>query len=121
MYYKPVYFEDINLERYGIHYGLGSPFLSFGKFFATFPFLPYKMLMQPPCECHYTMGLERPNNCVPVHCFGWGTPKLSPLWWCDRGCHYCPIRAACPWTRDCRPCDIGCSPFGDPNCEQGEE
>lgn len=116
-YYKPVYFEDINLERYGIHYGLGSPFISFGKFFATFPFLPCKMLLQPPCECHYTMGLERPNNCVPVHCFGWGSPRLSLLWWCDRTCHYCPIRAACPWTRDCRPCYID----DEPDCEQADD
>ncbi len=106
-YYKPVYFEDVNLERYGIHYGLCSPFISFGKFFACFPFLPYKLLVQPPCECHYTLGLERPNNCVPVHCFGWGRPKTSLLWWFS--CHnYCPIRATCPWTLDERNCLTTC-------------
>lgn len=116
-YYKPVYFEDINLERYGIHYGLCSPIISFGKFFGCFPFLTYKMLIQPPCQCNYTLGLERPNNCIPVHCFGWGCPKMSLLWWGNRCTRYCPIRAACPWTRDGRDCDTDCVPY----CETYEE
>ena len=112
MYFKPLYFEDINLERYGIHFGLCSPIISFGKFFGGIPCLPYKMLVQPPCECVYTLGYERPNNCVPVHCFGWGYPKMSLLWWCSPKC-YCPIRAACPWTCDERACTTGCETYDE--------
>jgi hypothetical protein len=119
-YYKPVYFEDVNLERYGIHCGLGSPLISFAKFFGCFPFLPYKMVVQPPCECHYTLGFERPNNCVPVHCFGWGLPKMSLLWWCS--CHnYCPIRPACPWTCDERCCNDGWETYCESDGEMVEE
>lgn len=120
MYYKPVYFEDVNLERYGIHYGLASPFISFGKFFGCFPFLPYKMLVQPPLECHYTLGFERPNNCVPVHYFGWGCPKLSLVWWFTPH-NYCPIRARWPWIRDFRDCDTECLPYCDTYCEPAGE
>jgi HEAT repeat protein len=124
MYYNPAYFEDINLERYGIHYGLCSPVISFGKFFGGFPVLPYKLIVQPMCECHYTLGFERPNNCVPVHCFGWGCPNTTLLWWCSRH-NYCPIRATCPWTRDCRPCNTDgstyCRPDGEMAYESGDE
>jgi HEAT repeat protein len=110
VYFKPLYFEDINLERYGIHYGLCSPIISFGKFFGSIPFLiPCKMVVQPPCECLYTLGYERPNNCVPVHCFGWGCPNMSLLRWCDRNSCSCPIRPACPWTRDFRACATDCT------------
>ncbi len=121
MYYQPVYFEEINLERYGIHYGLCSPVFSFGKFFGTFPILPYKLIAQPMCECHYTLGFERPNNCVPVHCFGCGSLNKPLLWWFGRH-NYCPIRPACPWTRNCRPCDTECGAFyereSDPDRDQ---
>ncbi|HEY2251297.1 MAG TPA: HEAT repeat domain-containing protein, partial [Planctomycetaceae bacterium] len=88
LYYQPVYFEEINHERYGIHNGLLSPISSFGKFFGTFPILPYKLITQPMCECRYTLGFERPNNCVPVHCYGWGSLNKPFLWWFSRH-NYC--------------------------------
>jgi hypothetical protein len=120
MYYSPVYFEDVNLERYGIHYGLVSPFISFGKFFGGFPVLPYKLIVQPMCENSYTLGFERPNNCVPVHCFGWGLPKTSLLWWFSRH-NYNPIRATWPWECGYRPCNTECSTYCDPDGETNYE
>ncbi len=114
--YQPVYFEEINEERYGIHCGLLTPFASFGRFFGNFPLLPYKLIAQPYCECRYTMGFERPNNCVPVHCFGCGTLNRPLLWWLTWH-HYRPIRPACPWTCNYRPCNTKCGAFYEPGCD----
>src|SRR5207302_4393758 len=77
VYFKPLYFEDINRERYGIHFKCCQPFVSFGNFFGRCAVLPYRLLAQPPCECIYTLGYERPNNCIPLHCYRLGYPKLS--------------------------------------------
>ncbi|HLJ11118.1 MAG TPA: HEAT repeat domain-containing protein [Planctomycetaceae bacterium] len=95
VYFKPLYFEDINLERYGIHFKCCQPFVSFGSFFGRCVFLPYRLIAQPPCECIYTLGYERPNNCIPLHCYRIGYPKLSWMPWCSR-CT-CPIGPADPW------------------------
>ncbi len=79
VFFKPLYFEDINLERYGIHRGCCQPILSFGHFFTRCICLPYKLLIsQPPCERIYTLGYERPNNCIPLYCYcGLGCPSCS--------------------------------------------
>ena len=93
MYFKPLYFEDVNLERYGIHAGCLQPLASFGSFFGRCAFLPYRLLVQPPCECIYTLGYERPNNCIPLYCYSLGYPSLSK--WCRTGT--CPIGPTCPF------------------------
>jgi hypothetical protein len=49
--HRPLYFEDVALERYGRSHGMAQPFISAGKFFATVPLLPYKMVQQPPGVC----------------------------------------------------------------------
>jgi hypothetical protein len=66
-YYKPLYFEQPNLERYGLgtHRWL-QPAASSIHFFGTIPLLPYKVLTQHPREKYYTLGNNRPGNCVPV-------------------------------------------------------
>jgi hypothetical protein len=62
----PLYFEEVNLERYGYQCSpCLQPFVSGAHFFATVPALPYLMAAQPPCECIYTLGHYRPGNCVP--------------------------------------------------------
>jgi len=98
MYFKPIYFEDVNLERYGQHFDGFQPFVSFWKFFATIPVLPYKMLVQPPCTCVYTLGYERANNCMPLHCYKLGWPNCS-LPWCNNYCK-CTIGPTCPFESD---------------------
>ncbi len=66
--HKPLYFEELNLERYGYCWpGLHvvQPALSGAQFFATFPLLPYKMWCEPPLECDYTLGQYRPGSPAP--------------------------------------------------------
>lgn len=64
--YKPLYFEDVQLERYG-HYchPLLQPFASRVRFWLTIPCLPYLMGVNPPNECVYDLGYYRPGNCAP--------------------------------------------------------
>jgi hypothetical protein len=69
--HDPLYFEEINLERYG--YGCCAciqPAVSACHFFATVPALPYKMAVDCPCDCDYTLGHYRPGSCPPwrYHC-----------------------------------------------------
>lgn len=64
--HKPLYFEDIHLERYGHEAGpFGQPLISGAHFFATLPILPYKMGLRTPNECVYALGYYRPGNCAP--------------------------------------------------------
>lgn len=64
--HKPLYFEDVQLERYGHSVGpILQPFASSAHFFGTLPILPYKMGLHPPTECMYTLGYYRPGNCAP--------------------------------------------------------
>jgi hypothetical protein len=64
--HRPLYFEEINLERYG--YGCGcclQPLASAAHFFGTVPALPYCMAAECPHECVYTLGHYRPGSCPP--------------------------------------------------------
>lgn len=64
--HKPLYFEDVQLERYGHSWNpIVQPFVSGAHFFASVPLLPYKMGLKPPHECVYTLGYYRPGNCAP--------------------------------------------------------
>ncbi|HUT95248.1 MAG TPA: hypothetical protein VMY37_37690 [Thermoguttaceae bacterium] len=73
--HRPLYFEEVNLERYGymccdhrcggVTAALVQPVLSGAHFFATVPLLPYKMTVDPACECIYTLGHYRPGSPVP--------------------------------------------------------
>jgi hypothetical protein len=72
--YEPLYFEDVNLERHGHSLGIVQPAASAGLALGQLFGLPYQMVAQPPCECIYTLGEERPGNCVPCQ---WQLPPLS--------------------------------------------
>jgi hypothetical protein len=64
--HKPLYFEDVHLERYGHSWGhYVQPFVSGAHFFLAVPLLPYKMGLYPPHECMYTLGYYRPGSCAP--------------------------------------------------------
>ncbi|MGD9635585.1 MAG: hypothetical protein AB7G28_06005 [Pirellulales bacterium] len=75
---NPLYFEEVNLERYG--YGCGcygsccstcvQSATSAAHFFGNVVALPYKMGVDCPCECDYTLGHYRPGSCPPRrwHC-----------------------------------------------------
>jgi hypothetical protein len=64
--HKPLYFEQVALERYGHSWGpYTQPIMSGVHFFGTLPILPYKMGLRTPNECVYTLGYYRPGNCAP--------------------------------------------------------
>jgi hypothetical protein len=64
--HKPLYFEEVALERYGHSRGpILDPLVSAAHFFVTVPLLPYEMGVEPPCECEYTLGYYRPGSCAP--------------------------------------------------------
>jgi hypothetical protein len=65
-WHHPLYFEEVNLERYGYQcHPLAQPFVSGAHFFLTVPTLPYQMTVHPPQECIYTLGHYRPGSCAP--------------------------------------------------------
>lgn len=64
--HAPLYFEETNAERYGYTTSyVFQPIISAGRFFLTIPALPYKMVVERPHSCIYTLGLYRPGSCVP--------------------------------------------------------
>ncbi|MDO5554961.1 MAG: hypothetical protein Q4G68_14490 [Planctomycetia bacterium] len=64
--YKPLYFEDVQLERYGHTANpLLQPVISRARFWLTIPVLPYLMGVNPPNECIYDLGYYRPGSCAP--------------------------------------------------------
>ncbi len=64
--HNPLYFEDVNLERYGHTHGpLLEPLVQSAHFFGNIAVLPYKMGVHTPHECQYALGYYRPGNCAP--------------------------------------------------------
>lgn len=64
--HKPLYFEEVQLERYGHSAGpIAQPVISGAHFFANIAILPYKMGIHPPTECVYALGYYRPGSCAP--------------------------------------------------------
>lgn len=63
---KPLYFEDVSLERYGHEWGpVVQPVVSTVRFFGDLAVLPYKMGIHPPNECQHPLGYYRPGSCAP--------------------------------------------------------
>jgi hypothetical protein len=64
--HKPLYFEEVQLERYGHTAGpIKQPIISGAHFFLNICVLPYKMAIHPPMECQYPLGYYRPGDCAP--------------------------------------------------------
>ena len=64
--HKPLYFEEVQAERYGHTIGLlNQPFLSTAHFFCNAAVLPYKIGMRPPQECVYPLGRYRIGGYTP--------------------------------------------------------
>ena len=64
--HKPLYFENIQLERYGHSRGpVAQPIHSTLHFFTRLIALPYMTGICPPNECEYALGYYRPGNCAP--------------------------------------------------------
>ena len=70
--HQPLYFEEINAERYGYSCCCClQPVISTAHFFGTIPALPYLKAADCPWECQYTLGHYRPGSCNPhrFHCW----------------------------------------------------
>jgi hypothetical protein len=64
--HKPLYFEEVQLERYGHTAGpVRQPILSGCHFVMNLALLPYRMGINPPTECQYALGYYRPGSCAP--------------------------------------------------------
>ena len=64
--HKPLYFEDVQLERYGHSAGpCLQPLVTTAHFFGNVLLLPYNMGTYPPNECRYPLGHFRPGSCAP--------------------------------------------------------
>lgn len=64
--HKPLYFENVQLERYGHSWGpCLQPIMSGVHFFGRLPVLPYCMGLKAPNECEYVLGHYRPGSCAP--------------------------------------------------------
>ncbi len=72
--YHPLYFEDVNLERYGYSYGCLQPAVSYAHFFGNVMLWPYHLVEHPPCECVYSLGHARPGSCAPYY-----RPRWLPI------------------------------------------
>lgn len=66
--HKPLYFEDVQLERYGHSWPrCAQPLVSGAHFFGSAAILPYKMGLKTPNECVYALGHYRPGSCAPYY------------------------------------------------------
>lgn len=66
--HKPLYFEQTNLERYGMGASpVAQPVISAAHFFGNIPLIPFKAIHRKPSEEFSTLGNQRPGNCVPWH------------------------------------------------------
>ena len=64
--HKPLYFEDVPLERYGQTFPFPvQPFVSVGKFGVQLIGLPYQMALDPVWREHYALGYYQPGDCAP--------------------------------------------------------
>ena len=61
-----LYFEEPNLERYGISKGHLQPVYSACHFFGRVATLPYSLVKTRPGCCATTLGNDRPGNCTPA-------------------------------------------------------
>jgi hypothetical protein len=66
MVHRPLYFEDLNLERYGNSACPAlQPAISAARFAAELSVLPYQMTLHRPRECIYLLGYCRPGSKAP--------------------------------------------------------
>ncbi|MEX2187647.1 MAG: hypothetical protein WD875_12665 [Pirellulales bacterium] len=68
--YRPLYFEEVNLERYGYSFGVAQPAVSSAQFFGRSLALPGLMAVRRPWECVYPLGYDRPGDCAPYRLYG---------------------------------------------------
>lgn len=65
--HRPLYFEEVNLERYGKSLGIVQPAASAAGMCGRVLVLPYLIGAMPPWECVYTLGQVRPGSYMPFY------------------------------------------------------
>lgn len=66
LFHRPLYFEDVMLERHGhARHPLVQPWASGTRFFLTFPILAYKMQLDPVHKEISALGHYRPGSPAP--------------------------------------------------------
>lgn len=66
--HNPLYFEQVNLERYGIGYNRPlNAIVSGSRFFIDASLLPVRVIQNPHHSCTCTLGYLRPGNCNPTY------------------------------------------------------
>ncbi len=69
IWWRPLYFDNVPLERYGqTPMPRLQPALSGAEFFLMLPILPYKMTVEPPWSRKTNLGYYRPGS--PMPCVG---------------------------------------------------
>jgi hypothetical protein len=63
--YQPLYFEEVNLERYGRSYGIFQPVVSAVHFYSSVHTLPYCLFAQPARRCTYHAHWTLPGYRIP--------------------------------------------------------
>jgi hypothetical protein len=57
--YQPLYFQEVNVERYGRSFGIFQPAVSVASFYGRVPLLPYMVFARPARQCtcppHWTL------------------------------------------------------------------
>jgi hypothetical protein len=73
--YHPLYFQQINAERYGWELGVFQPLVSTAQFYGDVLMLPYKVATTPPWLCDTNAGYALPGEPEPLrlltHPFSW--------------------------------------------------
>ena len=73
--YGPLYFEEVNLERYGTALPAVQPAVSAARFFGTMAILPYRLATYRPNRCFYQDHHFRPGTPAPCeHAIPWLRP-----------------------------------------------
>jgi hypothetical protein len=62
--HRPLYFEQVALERYGVTNKVAQPVMSAARFYGTLPLLPVLVLRDVPEHRPSTLGYERPGSPV---------------------------------------------------------
>ena len=63
--YRPLYFEEMNLERYGYSWGILQPVISAGRFYGNAAVLPFRLAHQRPGYRTYHEHCYRPGAPAP--------------------------------------------------------
>jgi hypothetical protein len=67
--YSPLYFEELNAERYGWDAAIFQPIISSAVFYKDLAMLPYNMGVIHPCSCECSPGYFLPGDPVPYYCY----------------------------------------------------